>query len=341
MMFGGGRRKAIAAAAAIALVVNLSQVGETAAATTLSSVEARCPASGKPFTAVAVLSTNSLGGTDWDFLVRPDGAYPQLFSIWTCPYDGFSAYAEDFASAKVDQSLLGKLSKPPLTEEEKSSPDSQWAVPFHIKIDNAAIYYESIGKNNKFMGDIYTLGGWLARIENVNLGIDRGQSFADRLESLVPDEYKDKQLKMFEMFFVLGSMLERAADPSDPEYGLDMLFAAEFYRLSGEHLIAEELLDDISDDSSLAKEVAAVRALIGYERKYQKLAVERYTAALRNREIPGESTCDVTFLAAELSRRIGDYAAASKFFGNVMRMDECPKTAKELAAEIVKSAELD
>jgi hypothetical protein len=136
-------------------------------------------------------------------------------------------------------------------------------------------------------------------------------------------------------------MLERDADPADPEYGLDMLFADEFYRLSGEHLIAEELLDDISGDASLAKEIAAVRTLIGSERKYQKLAAERYTAALRNREVPSESICDVTFLVAELSRRIGDYAAASKFFGNVIKMDECPKTAKNLAAEIVKSAELD
>jgi len=203
MRFDCGRRKFIAAAAALALIVSLSRFSGTAIATTLSSVEARCPASGKSFTAVSVLSTNSLGGTDWDFLVRPDGAYPQLFSIWTCPYDGFSAYAEDFASAKVDPSLLGKLSKPPLTEEEKSSPDSQWAISFHIKIDNAAVYYESMGKNDKFMGDLYTLGGWLARIENVKLDIDRGLEFLRTGWNLsCPTNTKTNNLKMFEMFFV-------------------------------------------------------------------------------------------------------------------------------------------
>ncbi|HOO57213.1 MAG TPA: DUF2225 domain-containing protein [bacterium] len=323
-----------------AVCLSLFAFNISAGAATLKPENVKCPLRGENFKVLKMPVPEDTPGTDTDLLNRCCGYSPLFFRIWTCPYDGFSAYGDDFSKIKNIPPEVGEnLIVPDIPTNADVSEYSQHLIPFWVKIENAALYYDAIGKDAEFMGRLFLLGSWLARMEQPNVEMESSAEaytcFLDKIK-VHEGEFKDQgNLPLWKGYFLIGEAIEKCAAEKGTITDKEIIIAAESFRTAGDHVRCSKWLDMLknNDNPRVQEEVKNIRFLVAKEKEYQTKAAEYFERIvkdikaedkLENREF------DLLYLAGEENRRIGEYDKAKRYLGEAARRTDKNDRKKQI-----------
>jgi tetratricopeptide (TPR) repeat protein len=279
-------------------------------------VEVVCPVSGHGFFGMKVSGVNTLKLRDGDFLLRVEGGNHYATRVWSCPYCFFSAYPEVFEQGEQIDFDPMSIEKAPLTWEAQESQNAQRLIPVAVKYRNAAAYYYSIGKHPYFMGFLNLQGSWASRLANVSLPRGAmGVWHQVNMRMIKADEHNSEEEKLEAMAEAFRAELESAE--SEAEQDELTLLLASALRQSGQHRHAIPLLRDLltrTPPGPFATAASDELELAVSERDFQREALRYFKEAVKLKETLPEDRLQSIYLIGELSRRLGDFKQAEKWF---------------------------
>ncbi len=307
-------------------------------ATNFSSQDMQCPVCGTKVQAKSLMSTNSFGGHDRDFLSYATGDQPVLILPVSCVKCYYSGFESDFGTieaktlSKLKDEILNKKGiNPPETilYDMKSDTAAVKAIPAFIKYDMIAQTYKLLDKGTSEIFAQYISAAWAVRLER-ELYFDMMGSEAQRtmewmrknidMSSIDTSENNNAAAEL-----ATGRLLmQRAQGLAGEDLLYCSLGALFLLRSHGENREAEKVLELVRPSLSGERYELMekkIRESIALERKYQRMAADFLEADLVSGAIKGESQqAQMYYMAGELNRRCLDFEKARKHFEEAIKL---------------------
>jgi hypothetical protein len=311
--------------AALLALLGLLLVSAPALATKVGWHTSPCPLDGTQSKVYELYSQNSHGGYDSDLCSYSSQGQWRAYAIATCPEDLLTLYAADFDKVLDEQDLLAVRAE--VDELSAEHPDAD-ALEVWDRYALAVRFYEAMGRDDAFLGELYHQASWVARdgVVGVFLGLE-GPMAAKEL--LVQGELElVKDLPAADRIKLLHNLARIAH-----RYGDSALRDRYLAQLEAVPGVDQGTLDTVATMRHLALEV---------EPRFQDLAIERYLAWLRLPDLERDRLLRVTYLVADLLRRRGRLVEAVPLYSLVATSEDAPQQLRELAlflaSEIVDEA---
>jgi len=284
-----------------------------------------CPLDGTAAKVYELLSSNTHGGYDSDLCRYSTQGQWREHAITTCPRDLYTVYGTDFdlvhdeATTQKLVALAGQI-RAEHPDPDALEPWDRYAI--------AARFYELLGKDQAFIGELYLKASWLARDRAVGVYVGlEGPSAAAEALRLGAEE------------------LQKELPPPDRTKVLYNL--ARVAHRAGEGTQRDALLVQLETQESLGEAereaIARMRQMAhDVEPRFQDLAIVAFTEWLRGEGLPPDRMIRITYLTADLLRRRGRIREAVAYYSMVAGNDLAPQQLREmalfLAAGIVEEA---
>lgn len=287
------------------------------------TVDVVCPVDGTRFQAQEVTLSNRWGGLDADFCPHAFKTTPLELAAWVCPGCGFAGRKADFQAALTDaQRKAIKEGLRPSMEIPRGARQSQ--IPGHVKFDLAAQSARLRGGPPAEVGRSWLHASWSCRQQ----GAVDFEAF-DEWEAIkrsygVTRTPMDLGVRKNRTDYDLqvARKVEKdieAGRPAGVNRLLARYLAAYLHRKHGENADAERWLKELErlkGENSVVDDAAArMTESIRLERAFQRKAVEAFTAAHASGALEAGAAAETAYLIGELHRRLGDAAAAARWYG--------------------------
>ncbi len=326
----------------VLLVLILAAV---ASATTGHLIALKCPVCGTATQGTELFSTNNAAGVDRDLLERAGGGQPLLLQTVTCPKCHYSADESEFEKP-VDPKLAeavkaGQFPVPAFKTypsgaftEGLRAPDQPPAWVSHALIAQQMRFLKA-PPGEQSHRDMQVI--WSMRFEAnplSDLAGDEAWKLMVDAAGLSPDETRNRANA--EVLIARKAIAGLASFPADKRQ-LVAGTAACLLRAHGENEDVLKFLAAYTPTGATAENwssvVAETRAAITLERTYQELALGSIAEAIK--ATPGD-TLVLTYLTAEIQRRMGRTAEARAAYLQVQGMPDQPDWLKPWLTEQLK-----
>ncbi len=284
-----------------------------------------CPLDGTTSKVFELHSQNSHGGYDSDLCSYSSQGQWRGYAITTCPEDLLTLYAEDFERVYDEQILLAFKEEAALVATDYPDPD---ALEVWDRYAIAARFYQRLGRDPGFLGELYHRASWVVRddVVGVFLGLEGPMAAKLLLEQgelelakeLAPDDRR-------KLLHNLARVAHRYGDGARRERYLS--------QLESQPGLTDAERAVITRMRHLAQEV---------EPRFQDLAIEAYLELLRQPDLERGELIRVTYMVADLLRRRDRLREAVPMFSLVATAEDAPQQLRELAlflaSEIVDEA---
>lgn len=328
----------------------LAAAARGAFATTFSTEELRCPICGYEFKARSLMSTNSFGGHDRDFLSYATGKNPVLVVPLTCAKCYYSGYSHDFGTmeaaiaSKLKKEIVDKKALKPLQSGlyDSTADTAAAGLPAFVKYDLIAQTYALRNKETSEIFTQYISASWAVRLDSELYFDLRGAEAQKTFEWLQKNvdmasvDTSENNNAASEL--AAGRMLlKKAAALEGDDRFYCSLGALFFLRCHGENAEAEkalEILKTALDEARYAPLEKKVRESIALERKFQRMAADALEGDLAAGVIKGAAhQAQMYYLAGELNRRCLDFEKARRFFEKAVAIKEAQDPVARYARE--------
>ncbi len=326
---------------------------EAAWATTTTRIDLACPVCVATFTAPQMMSSNTFGGQDTDFMTRARGTQPLLIAPVVCLKCGYAGYIDEFARPGTpDQPPppLPDALKKAILEEKRLTPlqplpasGSYEEIPVWVRYDLIAQVYALKGADTRSVARQYQNAAWVFRHQpDVYLHLlDEEQKAAmkkalDAAFSGRNAEIKEKHggnQATFEVEVAEGLLAAAKAEGATPELG-PRLGAFLLLRLHGENASARVALDlakPLLKPEQAADLEEHFTQDLTREREFQAKAAEGLAKAAETAAHPGEKAA-MRYHAGELYRRLEQYDKARPLFDQARNDPNLPDFLKRFLA---------
>ena len=283
---------------------------------------AKCPICNYEFEAYIIDKPDTLGKQDTDFLTRSFYSNPIANTIWICPKCFFSALPQDFLHNNFKIKSQLQLNKINLKKDLNLV--TQNDIPAWLKYENALIYYKSIKANDSFITNLHIKASWACRLESIDYTTEM-----DEIGQKIFKEFFKSANTSFEVYYekmahMIYEKLQSKAVPIN-KINIWKLVQADFLRKSGNHLKAYPILQNLKSVKSFYKEhkpqIDRSMFLCEKEKYHQKSALSYLVKELSsNSSLNTETKYNMTYLAGELSRRIGNDKDAIAWFKKAIEL---------------------
>ena len=289
--------------------------------TTWEKVELACPLCGEKVTGMVIMSTNTFGGTDSDFLQRAVGAQPILITPIVCGNCYYAGHRADFdKEVKLSDDVKKKLRenlKPPVAV--KKGGDARDLPPW-ARYDLIAQHYAITIEKPETIAHCYLCAAW-----SVRLTAELPQTNLPKVDQEKVDAYAEKIKKQDDesraqhgvrLGTELSRMLETVPDKDKRIVGLSAIGVLRGY---GENALAEDTLKRLGksmpkkDFQSLEKQLSES---IGLERTYQKKALPLFEKLAADKS--NQQQAVLMYLCGELHRRLGQPKEALAWYDKAL-----------------------
>ncbi len=266
-------------------------------------------------------TSDTRGGMDRDLFQRALIAQPVYYLIATCPRCYYSDYVDDFhGSSKVDadlkKSILVEKSLRPATAITPKM--RQEEIPATTRYALAATVFRMRRGSAESQGWLLLRWAWVVREEGSYLPPTGKLMRAMReIEPRLPPSRRgsnqaDRELQGVNL--LMADWQEGSFDAEIEPYV--RLVMALILRRHGENGPARDLLADLKGGFEAPLNVAIEKMLASIEEEKRILgaAREQFERALSAKEVKAENRPAALFLLGEISRRVGDEAAARAWF---------------------------
>lgn len=309
-------------------------------ATTKSKSQFTCPICERSFDDYVLMSTNTFGGQDRDFLSRARGYQPVLIYPKTCPQCLYSGYPDDFKSVSevVKKQILHKGALKPMIQISQES--KSYEIPASVKYDLIAQTYRLRAKPEKTIAHQFLSASWATRIESRLTLATLDKEILRKVYQWQSDKWKrEKAAKhrnraIYELQ-TAREYLKAAKSAAGEEKLLAALAAIGTFRLYGENTEAEKalpILKKIMPDKQFSDFEKHLNESIARERYFQKKALLLFEKVVQTEEDKKEKT-RLTYLCGELHRRLENWDKAGKFYMQCLQIDECPEWLEKWVKE--------
>ena len=282
-----------------------------ALATQVGGGEMPCPLGGTPVKVYTRVSGNTHGGFDSDTAAYSTKGQFRTYKIATCPDSLFSLYGTDMsrpldeadraaATAALAKATVGLSSKPAVWE----------------RYGIAAAIYEALGADPFFLGNLWLEAAWTARDEaiGVYVGLQGPKGVVDTLaqgevelaKDLAPDVRRKVLYNLARVAHRGGYITERDAYLSELEASPGVSQAE-------------------TDAIERMRRAGAIEAAL------QDRAIEVFSEALRQDEVPVQLKARTTYLLADTLRRRQRYREAAPLYALVLAEERAPDQMREMA----------
>jgi len=282
-----------------------------ALATQVGVGEMPCPLGGTPVKVYTRVSGNTHGGFDSDTAAYSTKGQFRTYKIATCPDSLFSLYGTDMsrpldeadraaATAALAKATVGLSSKPAVWE----------------RYGIAAAIYEALGADPFFLGNLWLEAAWTARDEaiGVYVGLQGPKGVVDTLaqgevelaKDLAPDVRRKVLYNLARVAHRGGYITERDAYLSELEASPGVSQAE-------------------TDAIERMRRAGAIEAAL------QDRAIEVFSEALRQDEVPVQLKARTTYLLADTLRRRQRYREAAPLYALVLAEERAPDQMREMA----------
>lgn len=345
-------RRSPLAPLALTLLAVLNGVGAVGATTT-ARVEVACPVCLATFTARQLMSSNSFGGQDTDFMTRARGHQPLLIAPILCLKCGYAGFLDEFTQVGTpDQAgpTLPEALKKAILEEKRLTPrqplpasGSYEEVPVWVRYDLIAQVYALRGAEPRSVARQYQNAAWVFRHrpevylhtldddQRAALQKALDEAFKGR-EGEINDKHDGNQAT-FEVEVAEGLLAAAKAEGAPADLGA-RLGAFLLLRLHGENASARAALDLVKP--LLKPEQAAdleehFTQDLALEREFQAKAAAGLVQAAETAAHPGEKAA-MRYHAGELYRRLEQYDKARALFDQTRHDPNLPDFLKKFQA---------
>jgi hypothetical protein len=323
----------------LSLVLLLDAV---AGATTVRPREVTCPVCEEEITVLAVTSSNSFGGPDYDLCGHAAGDSPRSFGVWTCPLCLYSRYAGEFEEppdAAIRKRIRTELKSPVEIPEHIG----QRGIPVWVKYRLAMTIREWEGASPAQLARMGRAAAWATRCESGNAlrPIWRDAKLGKRHQELGDEEWKrTEQLETQapgEIFFrcrltiaTADRHLEaaRSKDVAPVDAMLRRLLAASGLRYRGENPRALKALESLGGKADLPepvrKAVEGLRLSIEKEREFQEAWIGHFARIVDDGLVEGDELAIYGYIAGDNLRRLGRVEEAAKWIRRSLESGEGP-----------------
>ena len=332
-MAAASQRQPRRRAGCLGLLVLLLAAG-AAQGTTWEKVELACPLCGEKVIGMVIMSTNTFGGTDSDFLQRAVGAQPVLITPIACGNCYYAGYRADFdKEVKLSDDVKKKLRenlKPPVAV--KKGGDAR-DLPAWARYDLIAQNYAIRAEKPEAIANCYLCAAWSVRLTGdlpqtnlPNADQEKVNAYTEKIK-----KQEDKE-SLAEYGVRLGTELSHMlATVPDKDKRIVGLSAIGVLRGYGENALAEETLKRLDkwmpkkDFQALEKQLSES---IELERKYQKKALPLFEKLAADKS--NEDRAVLMYLCGELHRRLGQPKEALAWYDKALA-EKGPDWLPELA----------
>ncbi len=291
----------------------------------VTSVPVVCPVCDHAFEATRLDTSDTRGGMDRDLFQRALIAQPVYYLIATCPRCYYSDYVDDFhGSAKVDaglkKSILVERSLRPVTAITPKM--RQEEIPATTRYALAAAVFRLRRGSAESQGWLLLRWAWVVREEGSYLPPTGKLMRAMReIEPRLPAARRgmnqaDRELQGVNL--LMADWQEGSFDAELEPYV--RLVIALILRRHGENGAAHDLLVALKGEfeSPLNGAIEKMSASMEEERRILSAAREQFERALAQKEVKAENRAAGLYLLGEISRRVGDDAAARSWFDRAL-----------------------
>jgi len=313
-----------------AVVIQIHFVDESHA-TTKRKAQFTCPVCEKRFDDFVLLSTNTFGGQDRDFLTRARGEQPVLIYPKTCPQCFYSGYPDDFGSVSevVKEQILRKGALKPMvliSQEAKS-----YEIPASVKYDLIAQTYQLRAEPEKTLAQQFLKASWATRMESGLALMILGEEVVKKVLQWEKDQWKREEAakhdnRVLYQIQIARDYIEAAKSSEGEVQMIAALAAAGTFRLYGENTEAENafpILKNIMPERQFSDFEEHLSKSIARERHFQTKALLLFEKVIQIEEDENEKAC-LTYLCAELHRRLENWDKARKYYTQCLQIDGRP-----------------
>jgi hypothetical protein len=296
-------RRIASAAALLAAALLSVLVSASAGATEVQPGEFTCPVCATKFTGNVLVKTDKEGGIDSDFCEWPKGTPALPYEVQVCPTCFYAARNQAFEGALLDatqatlKAALGKWKEghAEAAKVEDLAPGQRWEL--------AAVCLAARKAPMLIVGNLYLRSAWATRQcagASFKLGgLGHPLSAFETLDEMEVSVKEEKDAaKQAEGLFKLAFGAHRAGDVKRRDATVRQI-------------------ERLTLDETQAAKLAALKKAFDVEKAYQERTVACFREALEKEETPPEERHVYLFLAADMTRRLGDDAAAVKGYREV------------------------
>ncbi|OGF64851.1 MAG: hypothetical protein A2Y62_17860 [Candidatus Fischerbacteria bacterium RBG_13_37_8] len=296
-----------------------------------------CPLCGFSFKAHIVMNPDTRGGEDTDFLIRSVGSNPIANTVWTCPKCYYSALPQDFQK-KLPETVKKELFKTKDFGKDLST-IAQDDIPAWLKYENAIIFYETLGQETQFIAGLHLKAAWACRLDAIE--------YTPEMDKL-GQEYWDKVIKFqettFQQYFhdmaeLISQQMENHLDSSKKSAVLELVYA-DYRRKSGDYLAALQILQNMKKQpatyNTFKSQIDNDILLCEKEKTHQQEALTLFEKELQQDKITKDYKIRFTYLAGELSRRLGKKKQAQDWYQKALELIPEDQTFRLLVEQQLK-----
>lgn len=292
-----------------------------ALATQVSYEVLPCPLGGEETKVFYKLAANTHGGWDSDLASYSTEGQWREYALATCPNSLLTLYSDDMGKPldpKLAPAIEKKLAE--LRKQYKLDADN---VETWERYLIAGEMYKILGKDHRFLAQLYLDASWVARDEAVGLymgleGPIAARTLLDQGELELKKSLEPRQRKI--LLHNLARVAHRGGYNADRDRYLSQFEAVG-------NLDADEKRA-IADLKHYGREV---------EPKLQRLAVTELQAYLATDPADPVELARSTYLLADLARRLGEFQEAARGYALVLTLREAPDELRELSAYLGSS----
>lgn len=313
-------------------------------ATSMTESELICPVCGEKCSGWRLLSTNTLGGQDRDFLNRAFGSQPILFTPVTCKKCLYSAYSDDFEK-NVTEKLKSKiLTDKILKISNYSSSYSETGkdrFPAWVRHDLIAQLMKSENADEEKLAWQYMAVAWAVRFEEnpietlMNQLSENERDWITDMIGPIEKKYGSIENRALIEIKIAKYLLENIDDYSASDQKTVLIFSGYMLKSHGEnnYLMSSEKLFSPGFSEKEWNEISKKLVLsIDLEKKYQRQAISHYKNLI-NKAGDDEKKAVFTYLTGELYRRLGEYKNAYAYFSDAVKIKNVPAWLVKYANE--------
>ncbi|MCB9742041.1 MAG: hypothetical protein H6741_09450 [Alphaproteobacteria bacterium] len=283
-----------------------------------------CPLGDADVRVFSKVSANTHGGWDSDLASYSTKGQWREYALATCPDSLFTLYGSDMElslSAEQREALAARLED--LKAQYKLSPED---IETWERYLIAGEMYKVLGKDPRFLSQLYLEASWVARDEAVGVyvGLEGPTAARDLLDAGAKE--LGKPLSAAERKVVLYNLLRVA-------------HRGGFFEERDAYLAAFEAMPLDAEEREAAERFR--RYALDVEPRLQRLAVKQLRAWLATEPEDPIEVARATYLLADLARRLGETEEAVRGYALVLSMATAPQELRELSAFLGSSLEAE
>lgn len=334
-------------------------------ATSSRQIRLNCPVCQTDISARELMSSNTFGGVDTDFMSHAQGSSVLQIRPVTCLNCYFSGFVGAFnryseppaqewdeepvttppaliasvtfpatftAAIKIDRVLKPVISIASYTDQSE--------IPAWVRYDLIAQVYRLTGQPPRDLADLYLQASWSVRDEdNVIQMLSKSDTelIGDFFKNKIRERFKDSSPNQATAEVGLAyDLLKETGSEKAEEIKASLMAALLFARRHGENQLVLDILARLLPLMEKAVGTALqehLNASIAREREFQKLAIDHFTLCLAEKN-DTDLESRLIYLIGELNRRMGNFDQARTWFEKVRAIKDRPKFVDQILSEV-------